>query len=326
MRPVLARVTDALVLLWLVATLTFVLLHLAPGDPALLLGGPTASAAELAQRRAALGLDAPLATQYARWLAGLLQGELGESLARAIPVRRVIADALPVSLLLGGASLVVSLVGGLLVGAWQALHLSPRADRWLTTLATIAQAVPGFWLALALVVVFTSGMATLGAPPWLRLPAFGMRDPALPPEAGGVGDLVRHAILPVLTLAIPGVAGMARYARQAVREARGLPHVQVARARGVPLHLLHARHILRPGAASLVVLAGLLLPGVIAGSVFVEQVFAWPGMGRAMLAAIAARDYPVVQGMALVYAGAVVASTLATDLLLVLLDPRRRAP
>jgi peptide/nickel transport system permease protein len=325
-RSLVARVADALVLLWLVATLTFALVRLAPGDPVVLLAGPTATAAELAQRRTALGLDAPLVAQYLRWLGAVAQGELGESLARAVPVRQVIAEALPVSLLLGGASLVASLLGGALLGSWQALRLSARADRWVNTVATVAQAIPSFWLALALVVVFTSGMAMLGAPPWLRLPAFGMRDPALPPGAGGVGDLVRHAILPVLTLAIPGVAGMARYARQAVLAARSQPHVPVARARGVPPHLLDRRHILRPGATPLVVLAGLLLPGVIAGSVFVEQVFAWPGMGRAMLSAIAARDYPVVQGMALVYAAAVVASGVVTDGLLVVLDPRRRAP
>ncbi|MBU6365487.1 MAG: ABC transporter permease [Gemmatimonadetes bacterium] len=325
MRPVAARVADALVLLWLVATLTFVLLHLAPGDPVLLLAGPTASAAELADRRAALGLDAPLPAQYATWLAGVARGDLGVSVARAVPVTRVIAEALPVSLGLGGASLALSLLLGTLLGTAQALRLSPRGDRWTAAACTVAQAIPGFWLALALVALFTSGMAAMGAPAWVRLPAFGMRDPAQMGDGAGIADLLRHAVLPVLTLAIPGVAGMARYARQAVREGRGAPHVRTARAHGLPPAVVDWRHILLPSATSLVVVAGLLLPGVIAGSVFVEQVFAWPGMGRAMLAAIAARDYPVVQGMALVYAAAVVGSTLLADAVLVLLDPRRRA-
>jgi peptide/nickel transport system permease protein len=323
-RSLAVRALEALLLLWLVATLTFALLHLAPGDPAVLLAGPTASAAELAGRRAALGLDAPVPVQYARWLGALLQGDLGTSLARGVPVTRVIAEALPVSLGLGGASLALSVVLGTLVGAWQGLGLSSRADRWVTTLTTVAQAVPGFWLALALVVLSTSGMAALGAPGWMRLPAFGMTDPAQLPGSGGVAELLRHAVLPVVTLAVPGVAGMARYARAAVREAREAPHVRVATARGLGGWRLALRHVLGPAAAPLVVLTGLLLPGVIAGSVFVEQVFAWPGMGRAMLTAIAARDYPVVQGMTLMYAATVIGSSLVSDAALAALDPRRR--
>jgi peptide/nickel transport system permease protein len=158
----------------------------------------------------------------------------------------------------------------------------------------------------------------------MRLPTFGMTDPAQLPGSGGVAELLRHAVLPVVTLAVPGVAGMARYARAAVREARGAPHVRVATARGVGGWRLALRHVLGPAAAPLVVLTGLLLPGVIAGSVFVEQVFAWPGMGRAMLTAIAARDYPVVQGMTLMYAATVIGSSLVSDATLAALDPRRR--
>ena len=172
-----SRVLDALLLLWLVTTITFALIHLAPGDPATLLISPTASADEAARQRTALGLDAPLPMQYARWLGGVLRGDLGESLVRAEPVTRVITEALPVSLFLGGVSLLASFVLGTMLGLLQALRVSRRADRVITAIATAIYAAPSFWLALAMVTLFTSGVVWLGLPASMRLPAFGMQDP-----------------------------------------------------------------------------------------------------------------------------------------------------
>ncbi|QJR34764.1 ABC transporter permease [Gemmatimonas groenlandica] len=318
------RVLDAFLLLWLVSTITFALIHLAPGDPATLLISPTASAEEAARQRTALGLDAPLALQYARWIGGVLRGELGESLVRAEPVTRVIADALPVSLFLGGVSLLASFVLGTMLGMLQALRTSQRADRVITALMTTIYAAPSFWLALAMVTLFTSGVVWLGLPASMRLPAFGMQDPAADPAAFGWADRWRHAVLPLLVLSLPGAAGVSRFARRALLEAAGAPHVQAAYARGLTRGEVERAHILRNALTPLVVLFGLTLPGVIAGSVFVEQVFAWPGLGRAMLSAIAARDYPVVLGLTLVYAGGVVSANLLADLILLRLDPRRR--
>lgn len=324
MRRLLLRVADAIVLLWIVTTLTFALLHLAPGDPATLLIAPTATAEEVAQLRARLGLDAPLPVQYARWLGDVLQGDLGNSIVRAMPVRAVIAEALPVSLFLGGVSLLVSFVLGTGLGMLQALRVRHRVDTVLSVVSVTLYAAPSFWLALALVAVFTSGAAVLGWPEWLRLPAFGMQSPA----AGAVAwwsDRARHAVLPLLVLSVPGLAGVARYARQSVLEAKAAPHVTSALARGLSQARVEWRYILRTALTPLVVLFGLTLPGVIAGSVFVEQVFAWPGLGRTMLAAIAGRDYPVVLGLTLVYATAVVLANVLADALLVALDARRRA-
>ncbi len=325
MRHPLLRVADALVLLWIVTTLTFALLHLAPGDPAALLVAPSATADELARQRAALGLDAPLPVQYGRWLAALLRGDLGTSLVSGRPVRAVLGEALPVSLFLGGTSLALSFVIGVLVGGWQALRARRGADTALTIITTAAYAVPTFWLALALVALFTTGMAVLGAPGWLRLPAFGLRDPA----ALGTGpaawiEIARHAVLPLAVLTVPGAAGIARHARQALAEARHAPHVTAAVARGLGRGRVERRHVLRTAWTPLVVLLGLTLPGVVAGSVFVEQVFAWPGLGRTMLSAIAGRDHPVVLAMTLVYGAAVILANLAADLAVAVLDPRRR--
>jgi peptide/nickel transport system permease protein len=322
-RRLLLRVTDAAVLLWIVTTITFALLHLAPGDPATLLIAPTATAAEAQQLRTAMGLDAPLPVQYARWTGGLLRGDLGTSLARAMPVRAVITEALPVSLFLGGVSLLVSFVLGTLAGGYQALRASRRVDGWISVVTVTLFAAPSFWLALALVALFTSGVAVLGLPEWLRLPAFGMQSPAADAVAPW-SDRLRHAVLPLLVLSLPGMAGVSRYARQTIRDAHRAPHVVSAYARGLSRRRVEWRHILRTALTPLVVLFGLTLPGVIAGSVFVEQVFAWPGLGRAMLGAIGARDYPVVLGLTVVYATAVVAANLLADVLLWWLDPRRR--
>jgi len=322
-RHLLLRVADAALLLWIVTTLTFALLHLAPGDPATLLIAPTATAAEVSQLRAQLGLDAPLPLQYVRWVHGVLQGDLGASLARSLPVRTVIAEALPVSLFLGGVSLVLSFVLGTALGMVQALRAGPRADGLLSIVSLTIFAAPSFWLALALVAVFTSGVAVLGLPDWMRLPAFGMQSPGAG-ETVTWNDRIRHAVLPLLVLSLPGLAGVARYARQSIRDARTAPHVVSAVARGLSRSRVEWRHVLRTALTPLVVLFGLTLPGVIAGSVFVEQVFTWPGLGRTMLSAIAARDYPVVLGLTLVYAAAVVLANLLADALLWLLDARRR--
>ncbi|MEO7997511.1 MAG: ABC transporter permease [Gemmatimonadaceae bacterium] len=324
MHRTLSRILDALLLLWLVTSLTFVLVHLAPGDAASLLVSPTATAQELAQRRTELGLDSSLATQYGRWITSLLKGNLGESLALSRPVVAVIRDALPLSLSLGGLSLGLSFLLGVPIGAWQSARAGRRSDTAVTVATTTLYAAPSFWLALALIALATTGAAELNAPAWLRLPSFGVRDPA----ALGTGfdawrDMARHALLPLIVLAIPGAAGVARYTRQTMIEARRAPHVATAAARGIPAQTISVRYVLRNAWPPLIVLFGLMLPGIVAGSVFVEQVFAWPGLGRAMMNAIASRDYPVVLALTMVYAATVIGANLLADLALLRIDPRR---
>jgi peptide/nickel transport system permease protein len=331
-RSALRRVAAALLLVWLVASLTFVLVRLAPGDPAALLVPPSATADDAARLRAALGLDRPLLAQYGRWLAGVLRGDLGESFAQGRPVARVLGEALPASLALGGLSLALSYGVGVALGTWQAVLRASgtrggrRADAALTVFTTAAYAAPSYWLGLGLVAVCTAGAARWGWPAWLRLPAFGASDPG-GTLAGwaAVQDRVRHAILPVGVLAAVGAAGVARYARAAVGDALAGDFVRTAIAKGVPRRRAFGRHALAVALPPLVVLFALALPGVVAGSVFVEGVFAWPGVGRAVVQAVGARDYPVVLGAALAYAAVTVAANLAADLALPLVDPRRRA-
>src|SRR5919199_1604824 len=325
MRLLVRRLAEAALLLWIVLTLTFLLLRAAPGDPATLLIPTTASAADAARARAELGLDAPLVVQYARWAGDLLKGNLGESFAYRRPVSNVLLEALPVSVALGLASLIVTFVLGIAVGTYQAVKRGAASDTAVTVITTPFYAAPSYWLALALVATFTYGAARWEFPAPLRLPAFGIRNPAS--ESTGLAalpDLARHAVLPVLTLALVGAAGIARYTRSIVADLLGMAYVRTARAKGVAAPVLYPRHVLANALPPLVVLFALALPGILAGSVFVETVFAWPGMGRLMVTAIRGRDYPVVMGATALYAAIVILSNLAGDLALPLLDPRRR--
>jgi peptide/nickel transport system permease protein len=324
--PALARrLAAAAALLWIVVSLTFLLVHSAPGDPAVLLAPPSATAADLARIRETLGLDRSLAVQYGRWLGALLGGDLGTSFASGRPVATVLGEALPVSLALGGASLVVTFVVGVAVGTFQAAYRGRAADRLLTVATTTVYAAPSYWLALALVALFTYGAARWGLPAALRLPAFGIHEPSGQLRGwAAVVDTVRHAVLPVTVLGAVGAAGVARYARSAVADVLGADFVRTARAKGLAPGGVYGRHALATALPPLVVLLALSFPGIVAGSVFVESVFAWPGMGRATVQAIAARDYPVVLGATVVYAALVIAANLAADLALPALDPRRR--
>ena len=320
----LTRVAVAAGLLWLVVTLTFGLMRLAPGDPALLLVPPGASAGDAARMRADLGLDRSMLVQYARWVKGAAAGELGASFQTGRPVATVLAEAAPVSITLGALSLALTFLLGVPLGIVQAVKRGTVVDRALTAVTMTVYAAPTFWIALALVAAFTFGASALGVPAGLRLPAFGLRTPGAALDGwAALVDLARHAILPVSILAAVGAAGIARYARSSGLDVLATDFVRTARAKGLTPFAVLGRHVLRNMLPTLAVLFALSLPGLLAGSIFVESVFAWPGLGRLTLAAIQARDYPVIMGATLWYSAAVIVANLAAELALPLLDPRR---
>ena len=320
----LRRLLVAAGLMWMVATLTFALVRLAPGDAATFLVPPGASASDAARIRAELGLDRAMPVQYARWLLGAVRGDLGASFSSGRRVSAVLMEAAPVSIALGTVSLALTFLLGVPVGMVQAARRGRASDRTLTALSTAVYAAPTFWLALGLVAVFTYGASVLGLPAWLRLPSFGLRTPGAAPAGwAGLVDLARHAVLPVAILGVVGAAGIARYARSSVLDVVGMDFVKTARGKGVTGASVYGRHVLANVLPSLVVLFALSLPGVLAGSIFVESVFAWPGLGRATLNAILARDYPVVMGATVWYSGAVILANLMAEVSLPFLDPRR---
>lgn len=313
----------ALLLFWCVLSLTFALLRLAPGDPATFLLPPGASAADATRMRAVLGLDQPVGTQYARWVRASLTGHLGESFTEHRAVRSVIADALPISLGLGAASLLLSFVLGTLAGVLQAARRGTRLDAGLTAISVLLVASPAYWLGLGAIACFTYLASTWSLPLFLRLPAVGMTTPGA--ELHGLrhlADLVRHSILPVTLLSAIGAGGVARYVRSSALDVIGADWMRTARAKGAGTVALHARHLLANMRAPLLTLFALALPGTVAGSVFVETIFAWPGMGRLMVTAIAGRDYPVVMGCAATFAALVILANLAAEAMLPWADPR----
>jgi peptide/nickel transport system permease protein len=302
-----------------VVTLMFFLIRLAPGDPALLLVGPTATPEQLAAQRKAMGLDRPLAQQYGTWIGEFVRGDWGTSIATGRPVRGMIADAWPATVRLVGLSLLLSYLLGILVGAVQAAR-GGRLDTALSVVTVTLFAIPGYWLGLMLVMVFTY---------WARaLPAFGAAgfDADFLTGWSRVADRLRHLALPLVTLTLIGIGGTARFVRGAMLDVQGSPHIAVARAKGLAPTQVTIRHVLRNALIPVLTLLGLSLPALFSGAVFIEAIFAWPGVGRIMVEAVGARDYPVIMAATAVSATLVVVGNLLAEALTAWADPRLRNP
>jgi len=328
-RKILHRLALGIGIVFFVVTLTFVLVNLAPGDPARLWAAPDAGEAELEVARRALGLDRPLLARYVSWLVDFVRGDWGMSLAQQRPVARIIGDALPHTLLLSTGSLLLTYIGGILIGVVQAARQRTAIDTGLTVTTLIIYGMPAYWLAIMLVLVFSYAAARYGWPAWIRLPALGVTsiDAEFLSPAGRLIDRLRHLTLPLITLGAIGVAGTARFVRGSVLDARGHPFVRTARAKGIAPVAIELRHILRNALLPIITLLGLSLPALFSGTVFVEVIFGWPGMGRVMVDAVGGRDYPVVMATTAIFAMLVVLGNLLADLLYGAADPRigRRA-
>ena len=302
-----------------VVTLTFVLLHLAPGDPIDIILGPTASTEQVAVQRRILGLDRPLPAQFVSWLGRFARGDWGNSIAKGRPVRSILGDAWPATVRLVGLSLILSYLIGLAIGVVQAARGGSRTDTLLSVSSVTLFAVPGYWLGLMLVLVFTY---------WTQaFPAFGAAGLDADYLRGGswLIDRLRHLALPLATLTLIGIGGAARFARGAMLETLSQPFIVTARAKGLTTSRVVGRHALRNALTPVVTLIGLSLPVLFSGAVFVESVFAWPGVGRVLVEAVQARDYPVVMAATTVSAVLVVAGNMLADALAAWLDPRTRS-
>jgi peptide/nickel transport system permease protein len=323
---ILSRLAVAVPTVLLVLTLTFVGLHAAPGDPVTLYLGPGADPLAAEAMRQSLGLDRPLPLQYADWLARFVSLDWGISIAQRRPVLELLADAAGPTLLLTGLSLLLSYLVGLALAAAQVARRRTWVDTTLTALTTTAHALPAYVLALGLVLLFAYGAALWAWPDWLRFPALG---------AAGLGadflsgparfaDQLRHLVLPVATLALIGAGGAARFCRAAMVDVLRQPFVRAARAKGLSERAVLARHALQSALPPIVTLLGLQLPALFSGVVFVETIFAWPGMGRVTVQAVLSRDYPVVMASTAVFAALVVAGNLLADVMAAAVDPRLR--
>ncbi|MCX3058183.1 ABC transporter permease [Streptomyces beihaiensis] len=291
--------------LWTLVTAAFLMIHLVPGDPVRAALGLTASPELVAARRAQLGLDDPLWRQYLHFLGGLFTGDLGTSTITGQPVADTIGDRLPATLQLAALAFLLAMALAVPVGtAMAALTRGGgrrAAELGFTTVSALLAAVPEFLLAVVLAYVFG---VRLG---WL-------------PVAGDQGP--GSYVLPVLALATGPACVLARIVRVEMLSVLGHDYVRTARAKRLPPHLVYTRHALPNALTATLTLGGLLLSALVAGTVLVENVFAWPGLGSTIVQSILQKDYPLVQGIVLVYGASVLVVNLLVDVVLALLDPR----
>lgn len=303
---------------WLVASLTFVAVALVPGSYADAIDHPRMTPAAREEVRARLGLDQPILEQYLRWLKSVATGNLGSSYVTRRPVTEVLARALPPTLILTASALAIDLVLGLWLAVLSVRRHDSVLDRTLSVLGLGLYGLPSFWVAGIAVMVFAVGLG------WF--PASHMHDvgaSSWPWFARSI-DLLHHLALPAACLGLVGAAGTARYLRSTLVEAHTSRYVLAARARGLPEWRILWLHALRPALGPVVTLLGLSLPFLVGGSVVIETIFAWPGMGRVLLTAAQARDVPVIMAVTLVGAVAVIIGSHVADLLYGLVDPRAR--
>jgi peptide/nickel transport system permease protein len=302
-RYAVRRLLEAVPILIGIVTLIFLLLHLAPGDPATAYFNPNVSPEIIDRMRENLGLDRPLPEQYLRWLRSFFTGDFGYSFSQHRPVADVIRDALPNTLLLSAVSLVLIFLVGCAVGAVQAVRQYSALDN-VTTFVSL----------------FVYSME------FLRLPISGVTsiDYEFMGPIERIVDRVRHLVLPSFALGIASAAGVARYMRGSLLEVISQDYIRTARAKGLSERRVILKHALRNALIPIVSLLGLYLPLLFGGSVVIEVVFSWPGMGRALYNAILARDYPVVMAASFLFGVLVLGANLLADMLYAVIDPRIR--
>ena len=315
---IIKRVISLIPLLLGISLISFIIMHLAPGDPTAMLTDPGIKPEELLRLRQNWGLDKPLIVQYFYWLWHAVRLDFGTAYMINRPVSLVIAERLPATLLLMGTSFAVTLLIAVPLGVLSAAKKKGWFDNSVTVISFAGMSIPSFWLALMLMLLFSVKLNLL--------PAGGMYDPSLrdPSFFQRILDVALHMVLPVATMVIVGLAGITRYVRASMLEALSQNYIKAARARGLFERTVIFKHALRNALLPLITLIGLSLPELFAGAFIVETIFAWPGMGRLGVAAIFSRNYPVIMGVVMFSAFLIVIGNLLADVCYALADPRIR--
>jgi peptide/nickel transport system permease protein len=321
LRYIARRLVQAAVIVAIVATFTFVLIHLAPGDPfSAVLDNPNVSEKVRETLRAQYGLDRPLPEQFAKYVNALAHGELGWSFSHERPVSEVLGRTLPNTLLLMGVALVASFSLGILIALIQVARRGSAIDHALSGVSLFFFSMPDFWLAILTLLAFSY---------WLPIfPVGGAVDPVMHDYlswGGRLLDRLKHLTLPALTLTILASASVARYQRAALLDVLPADYIRTARVKGLTEREILRRHALRNALLPIISLIGLSFPALLTGAFFIEKIFAWPGMGLAVVGAIGTRDYPLVVGGVIIASIMVTIGSLIADLLYVWADPRIRA-
>ena len=312
LRIIAIRLSQAVPVIFIVAVLAFMLMHLLPGDPAVIIAGQDASAAGIERIRVELGLDRPIWQQLLTWIGHLAQGNFGKSLVLNQTVLSAVAERLPVTLSLAMLSLAITLPIGILLGVLAAYFRNSWIDATVMGIALLGVSVPGFWIAILSVIVFS---VTLG---WL--PSSGYA----PLTTAGFGPWFLSLIQPAAVLALFQIGYLARMTRSAMLDVLDQDFIRTARAKGVSEWSTISKHAFRNTLISVVTVTGIIFSLLIGGSVVIEQVFALPGIGRLIVQGIIARDYPLIQGTMLLFGFAFVLINITVDIIYTLVDPRVR--
>ena len=314
----LRRLVLAIPLIWAVVTLTFLLMEAVPGDTSHHLLPPGVDEEVRADLLARWRLDRPMPVRYLALMGSLLSGDLGVSAAEERPVSELIAETLPATLVLSGAALAITLALGVFLGVLQAAWRGRAVDGVASAVSLALYSLPGFWVAILLVLVFAHW--------WPVLPASQAADPLAGYRSGWaqLTDRLWHLLLPAVALGLANAAVVARHLRASLLDQLGQDFVRAARARGLDERRVLLRHALPNALAPILTLVGISLPFLFSGSVVIERVFSWPGMGSLIYEAILEQDTPLVMGCFFVYALVVLAGSALADLLCAWADPRVR--
>jgi peptide/nickel transport system permease protein len=308
---ILRRLVAIIPVMAVVAIAVFALLHLTPGDPAVIIAGDYATTEDIARIRAKLGLDKPFLSQVGIWLGQVLRGDLGTSIFSGLPVTRLIAQRAEVTIVLTLYAMVISVCVGVPLGIVAAWRQGSWLDRVVMIFAVSGFSMPVFWLGFLLVYVFAISFS------WLPVQGYA-------PLAGGFGGTLRHLTLPAVTLSVVYMALIARMTRASMLGVLGEDYIRTAFAKGLAPRSVLVRHALKNASLPVVTIIGLGFALLIGGAVVTESVYALPGLGRLTVDAIIRRDYPVIQGVILVVSAVYVMINLVIDVLYVVLDPRIR--
>jgi peptide/nickel transport system permease protein len=309
---IIRRTLGAIPLLFGITVISFLIIKMAPGDPASLMMDPNISPADKEKFMEKYGLNDPIPVQYVKWVGNMLQGDFGTSLIRkGVPVSEMIMNRLPNTLLLMVVSTIIAMLISIPFGVLSATRPYSKLDYSVTVASFVGLATPNFWLGLILIMIFavhlkwfpTGGVATLNAP-------------------FSIWDRIHHLILPSFVLASADMASLTRYTRSSMLEVIKQDYIRTARAKGLKERKVIYKHGLRNGLIPIITIFGLLLPTFIGGSVVVEKIFGWPGIGLLFIDSAFQRDYPVLMALTVISAVFVVIGNLIADILYAIFDPR----
>lgn len=309
-KHIFKRVLEAIPMLLFISFISYILMNLAPGDPAQGFRTPQMSEEQVAIIRASLGLDKPVFIRYFYWLKNTLSGNLGYSLITYQPVAKEILSRLPATLGLMGASMVLSILISIPLGMYTALNKNKFVDNFVSTLSYIGISIPSFWFSMILITIFALKLRLL--------PSVGMRTIGV----NSFLDVLKHGILPTVVLSFPNIAVLTRYVRSATIGELQEDYIVTAMAKGLSKRGILFKHIMKNSLIPIITILGMSLPSLVSGAFITETVFGWPGMGRLGINSIFSMDYPVIMAITMMTSIMVILGNLISDLLYIVVDPR----